>query len=604
MRPSPFHWTPYRNHRAQWLIAGVTSLLLALALGAVPPAAPATAAAQITATPAPYQPRFVPGPCPVDFPDYLQVTCGHLIVPEDRQAAEPRLIKVAVGIGKASGGARQPDPVFYLHGGPGLGVLGRTRWWPLSPFRVDRDVIVMDQRGSGFSEPALTCPEMADIPFRTLAEDTLMADASAYHVQQAQACAARLSKLPADLRFYTNREVAQDLEDLRVALGYGPIDLFAWSAGTRAALTMLRMYPRSVRAAILDSVFMPPGIDYYAELAPNAQKTFIALFAVCAATPACSRAYPDLPVTFARTVERLQSAPARFTVKDPVTGQFAMAAMNGRGFVGLLYRLMYESYRLGSIPAIIAAVHDGDYSALPDLMAAPLAEPEQYAVAMNHAIHCTESAPFTSAGTIESAWSTADAHYLGYYHWDIDPAAFMALCPLWPTRPKDVIDQTPVVSDVPTLIFSGALDPASPPQHAAFAAQTLTHSTLLTFPTLSHFVWEYGRDCPKQIALGFLNAPDRRPDDRCIAAGPAIVFDEPGAISTFDAAGERSPRRAAMFAALVAAAGVVIVTGAWLRRARRARLKGSRIKPASRFVKNEGLAGGVGMRERANNRTG
>lgn len=469
-------------------------------------------------------PRFEAADCPVPVTNSNNVECGYLVVPEDRSRPEGRAIRLPVGIARSRAAQPRPDPVVYLHGGPGMSVVRRVWWWPNSPFRAERDVIVIDQRGAGLSQPALDCPEMRDIPVETLTRNMTFEQAVIYHTERANQCRERLTRQGIDLAMYTNTQSAADLDDLRKVLGYEQWNLFSWSAGTRLALTILRDHPDGVRSAILDSVYMPPSADYYANLMPYAAQTLQRVFEACAADAMCNRTYPDLKGLLFDTVDRLNAEPLTFTVNHPYTGKPFEARMNGPAFVGLLYRALYEEWNIALTPKLIADVRRGNTQALPELLRDPLAEPSLYRLGMNHSIHCSEAAPFTSLEKIDAAWATVDAHFLGFYHFDVNPQAFMRVCKTWPIEPPDPRVNEPVTSDIPALIFMGTFDPASPPVYGKLAAQTLSSSYYVEFPTMGHFAWEYGGTCPKQIALDFLNNPAEQPDTSCINEMPRIRF--------------------------------------------------------------------------------
>jgi pimeloyl-ACP methyl ester carboxylesterase len=554
------------------IIIGLSVLLLCIFLIGLATIAPSNTVqatiAQVTATPRPF--RLEDTACPADFASDAAVVCKTLVVPEDRTKPDGRQIRIAVGVARAKARTPQADPVFYLHGGPSMGSLYRVRWWPYSPFRDERDVIVMDQRGAGFSTPALDCPEMDTLPAETLINNRSLDDGAQLHIAAALACSERLTKEGIDLTQYTNKQIAEDVDDLRQALGYDQINLFAWSAGTRTALYTMRAHPETIRAAILDSVYMPPGVDYYTNLAPNAAKSFEALFAACAADVTCTSKYGDLRALFNKTVDQLQANPARFKLLAPINGQ-TDAEMNGQAFVGLLYRLLYEAYRIGAIPGLIAEVSTGNYEALPALLQAPLTEAKLYRAAMNHSVYCLETAPYVDKNKLLTSTQSIDLHYRGFYHWDFDPLALVELCPKWPQPAvKDDMQTTPIKGDIPTLIFAGTFDPASPPADGKYVAGQLSRSYFYEFPTMGHFVWEYGRDCPKEISLGFLNSPERAPDTACIKDMQPIVFTGNGIASSGAETGI-TRRTVAIAAGVVGAVGV---TGAaiWFV-ARRARLR-------------------------------
>ena len=110
-------------------------------------------------------PRFEPAPCPFVMPRDEQIECGYLIVPEDRSQPSARTIKIGVAIVKSHSPKPQPDPLIVLNGGPG----GRMiEFLPdaLPMFEMllaTRDVVLYDQRGAGWSQPTLNCPEVAPL---------------------------------------------------------------------------------------------------------------------------------------------------------------------------------------------------------------------------------------------------------------------------------------------------------------------------------------------------------------------------------------------------------------------------------------------------------
>jgi hypothetical protein len=260
---------------------------------------------------------------------------------------------------------------------------------------------------------------------------------------------------------------------------------------------------------------MPPQADFYAELLPNAANTFQALFRLCAQDSACDKDYPHLETVFLQTIDHLNAQPATFPIMHPVTQIEMNGQMNGLGFVGLLYRLLYDTSAIPRLPDLIYRVHDGDYSLLPELLKDPLNEPWRYSLGMNHTIHCSDEAPFTTPEKIATAATHVDPRYQGHYHWDVDPLAFMGLCSSWRSTEPRSIENQPVVSAIPTLILAGELDPASPPVHGRLVAQHLSRSFFFQLPGIGHLS-VYSTPCAEKIAVAFLNDPATVADSSCI----------------------------------------------------------------------------------------
>ena len=175
------------------------------------------------ATAADLVPRFESAACPFEgAEDQADVQCGYLFVRENRGLADGRVLRLSVAILKSSGKNPQADPLVFLSGGPGDPSVKRTIARLHSPFwaryRQERDLIFFDQRGTGFSDPEF-CPELsfalATATFRGLSA----ADRKAFIVEAVAACREKMLAQGIDFAFYNTIASAQDLDDLRRALG-------------------------------------------------------------------------------------------------------------------------------------------------------------------------------------------------------------------------------------------------------------------------------------------------------------------------------------------------------------------------------------------------
>ena len=209
-----------------------------------PTAAPTEALPEPTTTPEPAAESavtFEPAPCPMQLPsgqtDGETVECGYLVVPEDRADSDSDTIRLAVAILHPPGGAARPDPIVYLVGGPGgsglefLFISFDAVFVPI--FATERDLIVLDQRGIGYSEPALDCPAVAELSRELLdweIDGKVLTDEEAndLFMQTVAACEENLSTV-ADLTAYNTAANAADINDLRLALGYDQVNLWGLS---------------------------------------------------------------------------------------------------------------------------------------------------------------------------------------------------------------------------------------------------------------------------------------------------------------------------------------------------------------------------------------
>jgi pimeloyl-ACP methyl ester carboxylesterase len=269
-------------------------------------------------------------------------------------------------------------------------------------------------------------------------------------------CRDRLLGQGVDLSAYHSAASAADLNDLRLALGYDRLNLYAISYGTRLALTLMRDRPESVRSAVLDSVY-PLQVNLYTALAPNADRAFNVFFQQCAADPGCNTSYPDLRAVFYQLVDQLNANPIALSMY--VGGVEQSVRLDGGLLIDVLFVGLYNPTVTASMPQMIHNVRQGDYEILRDRLA-------QYfdpggALGMQMSVQCAEEIPFNA---VEEAYAAAQGlppQIAAFYPVTVRP--LFAVCSAWTGIAPDPRENLPVVSDIPTLIFAGDHDPITPP---------------------------------------------------------------------------------------------------------------------------------------------
>jgi pimeloyl-ACP methyl ester carboxylesterase len=519
---------------------GLRLVLLTILLGATACGAAVTAtpdAAEIeetTSLPAilstPGEPgTFQPAKCRFILPDGLRegidIECGDLFVLERRSemglSGDSRIIRLAVAIFHPPSGAKQPDPVIYLSGGPGASALELIRYQfePFSApvFATGRDLIVFDQRGVGLSKPTLDCPE-----FDYLSRDLLDRKVDGQEVDEGQASELVLKSLQdchealaeyADLSAYNSATSAADVNDLRLALGYDQINLWGGSYGTRLALEVMRRYPEGLRSVVLDSVY-PPDVDLYLESATNFERALERLFEACADNPVCNEAYPDLRAVFFDTVVRLNADPRLREVEDPFTGDTLETWMNGNTIMGLTFQLLYDSRLRYLLPGQIYAASQGDYTAFDQARASMLRLASLASRGMMFSVQCHEELAFSSPAAFQEELALHPETAEMYANSIVGGLAYRA-CELWDAGQAEASANQPVYSDVPTLVMTGEFDPITPPAWGRRAAGTLENAFLYEYPGIGHGS-SLAADCPTGMMVAFLQDPNSPPDEKCI----------------------------------------------------------------------------------------
>lgn len=494
---------------------------------AVPPTNTPEPTAEPTATPAPaYEPVFQTATCEFGIPGNREVTCGYLTVPENREdVANGRTVRLHVAIFASDSPNPAPDPIVYLEGGPGgdaLEIVPLTFEDQFAPFLANRDFIIFDQRGTGYSEPSLACPELIDLTLDTLDDDLSLEEGEALYLAALAECRARLVADGVDLTVYNSAENAADVADLRQALGYEAWNLYGISYGTRLAQTVMRDHPEGIRSVILDSVY-PLAANLQLETAVNAERAFTVFFAGCAADAACAAAYPNLAEVFAQLVTDLNETPALLEVYNLSDRQYYDALINGDFMVSLLFQALYSVELTPIMPKLIFDVRDGRTTDLNALVATLLFQQQFFSQGMQLSVQCNEEVRFSVPGQTQPA--TAYPYLNDLFESGSVTGQFgFEVCDLWQAGMADPIENMRITSDLPTLILTGEYDPITPPSWGRDVAEGLTDFYYFEFPGIGHGASVSG-DCPLQITQYFLDDPATEPASACLAAmgGPAFV---------------------------------------------------------------------------------
>jgi pimeloyl-ACP methyl ester carboxylesterase len=410
----------------------------------------------------------------------LDAQCGKLKVYEDRSTSSGRQIELNIAIIPAVSRSPSPDPLFFLAGGPGEAA---TQSYiavasAFSSIRAKRDIVLVDQRGTGKSHP-LEC--------RNSSQSNAQSDESAF----LKDC---LSQLNADPRLYTTTIAMQDLDQVRDALGYEKINIYGASYGTRAALVYLRMYPERVRTIILDGA-APPNWTLGPSVAGDAQRAMNLIFNRCKSEPACQNAFPDLSTEFDALLGNLASQSVEVELDDPVSGEPTKVTLDYESFSSTLHTMSYTPETAALLPLALhtAYVRNDFRSITAQTLSASHLLYSSISFGMRLSVICAEDIPF--AETIP----TSEGYMQEFF-----TKSFTQLCRTWPRGDIPADFKDPVSSDVPVLIISGEADPVTPPSNGDLAAKTLSSSLHLVVPGMGHI--NIFRGCIPKIASNFIEA--------------------------------------------------------------------------------------------------
>lgn len=435
--------------------------------------------------------------------------CAPFSVPENRDAPGGRKIDLRLALIKSRASAANSDIVVFLAGGPGQSAVDT---WPqiagaLEPLRKHHHVLLLDQRGTGESNP-LTCKHSDGV---SDAGEDFNPEKTRQHTQD---CLAVVEK-KADPRYYTTTIAVEDLEAVRAALGGPQFDLVGVSYGTRVAQQYLMRHPGGVRSVVLDSV-APNELALGEDFASNLENALKAQFSTCVQTSVCQKAFGDPYANLFTLRDQLKAKPAEFSYRDPLTFKTDTMHLDQYSLAGLVRMFAYSPETAALLPLSISQDLHGDYTPFvgqAKIITGDLSELTDNGMQMS--VLCSEDVDLLSPRPEDANTLLGNLLIQG----------MQAMCDVWPrgTRPADF--HAPLQTDKPVLVLEGELDPVTPPRYGEQVVKNLSSARLIVAKGQGHNV--IGRGCIPKIVEDFV--ADLKPKDldaKCVdvlAATPAFI---------------------------------------------------------------------------------
>ena len=434
-----------------------------------------------------------------------EALCGSLRRPLDVKQPNGATIELHFAVLPALARNRKPDPVLFFAGGPGqsaielAGPVGRM----LARLGNRRDIVLVDQRGTGRSAP-LACAEVpVDAPLADAADPVRQR-------QRLQACVQALQRLPhGDLRHFTTWVATQDVDAVRQALGAQVVNLVGGSYGTRVALDYQRQYPQRVRRTVIDGV-APPDVHLTEAAATDNQAALDAVFAACDAHARCRQRYPGLRQDWQRL---LASLPRTVAALHPVSGQAEPLLLTRAVLLSWVRAPLYTPLLASALPLAISEASQNRFEPLLGLASA-LAGRRQGRLyeGMHFAVMCSEDVT-----RLESA--PALANDFG----DSFTVQYRQICRDWPRAEVPAAFYRVAPAPSATLLFSGGADPVTPTRLGEHAARALgAQARHVVVPHAGHGL--LGLACLRDVLFKFIDAETDaealRVDANCAASLP------------------------------------------------------------------------------------
>jgi len=424
--------------------------------------------------------------------------CVAIPVPLDYAKPDTKGLKIHVTVAPAFREGARSDPLFVLAGGPGQAgsevilLLSSA----LKRVRATRDIVFIDQRGTGLSGK-LDCEDKPE--HETMSDAELEAEVK--HCIGA-------SRTP--FAAYTTANAARDIEEVRRALGYGKVNVWGGSYGTRLGQAYARAYPASVRAMILDGVAAPDQVIPAG--GRDGQAALEKLFAQCARDAGCNKAYPNLRAEFDSLAARAEGG-LKLSIADPRTAQPVTFTMTGQRFTGTVHSILYSPADARRLPFLIHSAYQGRWEPFiaRHNVGGDFGGEGGTAYLLHLAVVCAEDVPRMTPALMKE-----DAALLTRALAERMPAMCETM------NVPAVPYATPARIEAPVLLLSGALDPVTPPRRAESAARYMTHARHLVVENAGHGVSQLG--CAPRLLREFLDAPGATLDAKCLTEIPAPTF--------------------------------------------------------------------------------
>jgi len=427
--------------------------------------------------------------------------CTAFPVAENRADPHSRVITLKLAVLRSSAQLPSKDMLVFLAGGPGQAATDSAGQIAsmLEPLRAHRDVLLLDQRGTGGSN-ALNCKGSDDTATQ---DDSNGFDADKLRHSVAD-CLKQLSDR-ADPRYYTTTVAAQDLEDVRKAFGSPQFDLVGVSYGTRMAQQYLMRYPDAVRSVILDSV-VPNSQALGEDFARNLDDALKAQFARCTAEAACKQHFGDPDQTLYQLRDALRANPHQVSFRDPESYRTVKRVLNEDSLAGVVRMFAYTPATAALLPLSIDAAAHGDVGPLlgqAKILSGDL--DDLMGSGMQYSVICSEDADLLVPRP-QDADTILGTHMI---------EALKAVCSVWPKGARPADFHQPLKTSTPVLLLAGQYDPVTPPRYAEEVAAGLPNARVLVLKGQGHSVMATG--CMPQLVKHFVEKLDPKTlDAKCL----------------------------------------------------------------------------------------
>jgi pimeloyl-ACP methyl ester carboxylesterase len=479
---------------------------------------------------------------PAEVKPQVSPDCGYVTVPETRGSEDGRMLKLGVLRLKSPQGASR-SPLFMLAGGPGQTAISAENLILLRPELLgqvlqDRDIVLMEQRGTRNTSVVLDCPEARAATWEAHRRGLSDQEAETYAIEVLQACVSDLKSRGVNLDAYNSVENAADVDAVRQALGYKRIIYYGASYGSQLGQHVMRDFPSSLEAVILDGANALSRKSWVEDRALDAQWGIDNLTKLCEADEACRKDY-DIPALVTASLDIFAKGPLPYRYADPSDPSLEVeGVVTADDMVALIYEMQGSVIGAFSVPATLQILSQGGADKVVEvlgpvkgsrLLASRNASADSGMAFLMHAAMVCSDDPVHSSDDVVTAGTGPYATRFGLS----TAREYVTLCSV--VAVKELADSTDVdVSvDIPVLLLSGNLDVATPAFRSQIVANALPKATHVVFPGRTHVQLAGVNLCALDILARFTRDPAAPLDTSCVRKTPVLGFVLPdGTMST------------------------------------------------------------------------
>lgn len=384
----------------------------------------------------------------------IEANMGTLSVKENRNATNSRSIKLSFVQLKST--AKTPKaPLIYLEGGPGGSSTGYADspaalegWYPLLQVC---DLIFLDQRGTGRSEGNLRYGSEKPVPDDFFADQEKALTHLLDLVREAQI---EIKKRGVDLRGYTSVESADDINELRQAMGWEKISLLGFSYGSHLALSTVRRHEKHLENVVTIGV---EGLDETFKYPLNMDVQMQKLGLMIQSTPAVATFIEDWDQLLQKALDRLEKAPMIVEIYDRQLKRPRKISVGKWGLNYILRRDIGDASDLPVFPKLIHSVANGESHVL------------QWFVQKRwgfHGINLMSQLMDGASGASPARWATIEAQAKQSQFGSMANTGWPQLYEALEVEDLGEDFRAPLISPVRILMLSGSLDWNTPPYQA------------------------------------------------------------------------------------------------------------------------------------------